>query len=178
MPFPALLPLLGAAGAVASSLGALREGKAAEQAGKFNARVAEENAQVAMQLARQEATQIERDNTLRLGAIRAQAGATGVTFSGSVIDLIGDVAAQGELQRQNAIFRGTLEARGFTITAQQQRAAGKAARKASFFKAAGALLGGASSFRDVGESLLAPKATFGTVPFTDGVEFSRKLERF
>lgn len=83
------------------------------QAANFNIKVALENAQIAREQARGEATQINRENVLRIGQARAAAGASGVTAAGSVIDVLGDIVTQGELERQQAFYVGELQARGF-----------------------------------------------------------------
>jgi len=128
-----------------SAIGSLRQGKAEEQAAEFNATVAEQNAQLATQRAGVAAKQKDRETRLRLGAIRASGGASGGTGTGSVIDILGDVATQGKLEEQEALFEGELEARSFRNTASLDRSAGKNARSASKFRAGSALLGGASS---------------------------------
>ena len=88
------------------------------QAANFNAKTAIENAAIAMEQARAKAKQITRGNMLRMGMLRAHAGASGFDAgSGSAVDVAGDVMAQGLLDRQNALYAGALQARGFSITA-------------------------------------------------------------
>lgn len=149
MAFVAALPAwvsvaMTVASTAVSVIGALRQGRAAQQSANHNAAIADRNAQIARQQAGQEAAQIARENRLRLGAARAKAGASGVTIEGSVVDVLGDLVSQGELTRQQALYRGEIRAMGFADTAGLERARGKGAKSASFFKAGSALLGGAT----------------------------------
>lgn len=140
--------------------------KAAKIEGAFareNAEFTRENGQIILSLAAQEAAQSDRASRLRLGSIRAAAGASGGRLhSGSIVDIISDTAAQGELEKQNILFRGRLglreeeqKAKGFDVQVQLQdirieaaekgaELAKSAAKSAGGFGVASALLGGAS----------------------------------
>lgn len=144
----AALPFMQIAGAVIAAIGALQQGQAAKAAGDYNARINEQNAQIARQNAADQARQVERENYLRLGAIKAAAGASGGdTGQGSVLDVLADTAAQGELEKQQTIYRGELAARGYTNTATLDRFSGEASSTASYWKAGGELLsGGAKAY--------------------------------
>lgn len=140
-PFTMALVVGGAS--VVSAVGAIQQGNAAKAAANYNATINMQNAEIARSNAAAEAGQISRENYLRLGAIRASAGRMGGSSSeGSVLDVLGDVAAQGELERQQALYQGELGARGFTNTATLDQFQGKAAQRASYFKAGSELLGG------------------------------------
>lgn len=145
---PALVPYIVAASAVVSAVSAIRQGNAAEAAANFNANVQEQNAAASRAQARQQAQQIDRENYLRLGAIRAAQGKSGgEAGQGSVLDVLGDVAAQGELDKQNAIYSGEMAARGYTNTANLDRESGSTASTNGYFKAGTELLsGGASAY--------------------------------
>jgi len=137
------IPYLIAASAVVSAVSAIQQGKAAKAAADFNATVNTQNAQIARSDAAGQAAQIERENALRLGAIRAAQGKSGgAADSGSVLDVLGDQAAQGELEKQYAIYQGEQRARGYTNTATLDTASGKAAQKAGYMKAGTELVGG------------------------------------
>lgn len=139
----AAVPYLVAASAVVSAVSAIRQGNAAEAAASFNARVAEQNAEASRAQARQQAQQIDRDNYMRLGAIRAAQGKSGgEAGQGSVLDVLGDVAAQGELEKQNAIYGGEMAARGYTNTASLERTSGGTALIGGYMKAGTELLSG------------------------------------
>ncbi len=139
----AAVPFIIAASAVVSAVGAIQQGKAAEAAANFNATVAQQNAQIVRTQAKADARQSERETYLRLGAIRAAQGKSGgAAGEGSVLDILGDTAAQGELEKQDIIYRGELRARGFTNDATLDIAQGKAAKTAGYLKAGTDLLSG------------------------------------
>lgn len=141
----AAVPFIQAAGAVIGAISAIQQGRAANAAAQYNATISEQNAAISRSDAAAQATQIERENTLRLGAIRAAQGrAGGAAGEGSVLDVLGDVAAQGELERQQAIYQGELRARGFTNTAQLDRFSGRQAQSAGYMRAGAELLSGGS----------------------------------
>lgn len=151
-------------GGAISAVGAIQQGRAESRAAKHNAaissqqaEVARQNAKFVKQQAKVQAGQVARINRLREGAIRAAAGASGVTQGGSVAEVLADVAAQGELERQQAIFEGDVQARGLLAEAAgaQSTAAldlmrGRAARTGSFLQAGASLFGGVSSFHRQG----------------------------
>ena len=130
-------------GAVAA-VGAIQQGQAAKAAANYNAQIADQNAAIARQQTELRDQQQARENYLRLGAIRAAAGANGNTNAGSVLDVVADVAMQGELQRQQIRYGGKLQERDFGNTAALDRTAGKQAVTNSMYQAGSDLLGGAS----------------------------------
>lgn len=143
----AALPFFQIAGAVISAIGALRQGQAQSNAARFNAQVNEQNAQIARQRAAAQAAQADRETYMRLGAIHAAAGASGGQASeGSVLDVIGDVAAQSELHKQNILYEGELAARGYTNTATLDTYGSEVAQTGSYLKAGSELLGGAVNY--------------------------------
>lgn len=140
------IPYLMIAAAGVTAVAAIQQGQAARAASKYNSAVQMQNAQLARAEAQRVHEQQSRENYLRLGAINAAAGKSGGSASeGSVLDVIGDVAAQGELQKQRILLGGELKARDYTNTAILDEFEGKQAQTSSYFKASGALLGGASS---------------------------------
>ena len=144
----AAIPWIQGAAAVVGALSAIQQGRAAQAAANYNATINEQNAQISRADAAIEATQVQRENALRLGAIRANQGASGgAAGEGSVLDVLGDVAAQGELERQFVLYQGEQRARGFTNTAQLDRYSGRQARSASYMRAGTELLsGGAAAY--------------------------------
>lgn len=142
-----ILPVLSVIGTVVSVIGAIQQGKAAKKAADYNATINLQNAQIARDNAQQQALQQDRQARLRIGAINAGQGKSGGTSEGSVLDVIGDVAGQNELERQNILYGGELTARGYTNTATLDTAQGKQAQQSSYYKAGGELLtGGASTY--------------------------------
>lgn len=139
----AAVPYIIAAGAAVTAYGAIQQGQAAKAAAQFNETVNTQNAELSRQEAADNARLQDRENYLRLGAVRAAQGkAGGAAGEGSVLDVIGMVAAQGEEERQRIVYAGELKARGFTNTATLDRQSGEQAVRSSYFKAGGELLGG------------------------------------
>jgi len=138
----AAIPWIMAASTAVSAYGAYQQGQAANAAAQYNAQINTQNAQIASQDAALQAQQQDRQNRLRLGSITAAQGASGFTGSGSVFDVLGDVAAQGELQKQNILYKGALNARGYTNTAALDVMQGQQAKTAGALKAGTNLLSG------------------------------------
>jgi hypothetical protein len=145
------------AGAAVSAIGQIQQGKAAKQAGEYNALTAERNALVARQQASAEATAQQREASQRLGAIRAAYGASGVTVEGSPLDVLSDSASLAELDRQTIEYKGSLRALGYEDTAALDRAQGKSAQRAGYMGAASSVLMGASDIAGK-----APKKSAGS----------------
>lgn len=141
--FADFLPMFQAAGTALSVFGSLQGGKAAKAAADFNQKINLQNAEIARQEASDQARVIDRQNYLLAGAIRAAQGASGGKQQGSVLDVIADAAAQGELEKQMVIYRGELKARGYTNTAMLDEMGGDAAQSGSYWKAGSELLSGA-----------------------------------
>ncbi len=133
------------ASAAVAAYSAVQQGKAAKATANYNAAISMQNAEIARADAAAQAAQQDRENYLRLGAIRtAQGKAGGAAGEGSVLDVLGDAAAQGELERQNIIYQGEQRARGAVNTANLDTFSGKQAQKAGYLKAGSELLSGAA----------------------------------
>src|SRR5574341_219322 len=142
----AAIPFVMVAAAAISAVAAVRQGQVAKAAAEYNARINEQNSQLSREEAAARAKQHDREMYQRLGAVRAAQGKNGgAAGEGSVLDVLGDVAAQGELERQYIIYSGELKARGYENTAAYEHAVGREAQRGASLRAAGELLGGASS---------------------------------
>jgi len=139
---PMLVQVAVGAAAAISAYGAYQQGQAAKQAAKFNANVAQQNAAAARANSLMQQQQQQRENYKRLGALRVAQAAAGGTAEGSFLDVLGESAAQGELERQNIAFRGEMEARGYTNTATLDLMQGKQAAKAGTTAATGEITKG------------------------------------
>lgn len=145
----AALPFIMIASTVFSVMSALNQGQAQNQAAQTNAAINDQNATIARQNAADKNVMNQRDNIMRLGAVRAAQGKSGgAGDSGSVLDVLGDVAAQGELDKQYTSYQGELQARGYTNTAALDRQSGQNAVTGSYFKAGSELLGGGAKVSD------------------------------
>lgn len=148
----AAIPYIMMAGAAVAAYGAIRQGQIAKATGEYNATLNSQNAKLAEQEADMLAKQQHRENYLRMGALRAAQGKSGgAAGEGSVLDIIGDVAAQGELENQMIQYRGELKARGYTNTAALDRFSGEQAQRSSYLQAGSALLSGAGSAYGAGQ---------------------------
>ena len=131
-------------GTFIAAYGALKQGQAQQQAADFNASIAQQNAGVARQQAAEQAQQQDIVNKQRIGSIIAAQGASGGDMSGSALDVVGNVAQQGKLATQQALYEGELSARGYSNTAAGQKFIGQQDASAGKWHAAGALIQGAS----------------------------------
>lgn len=142
----AAAPYLAAAGAAVSAIGAIQQGQSARAAARYNAKMAEDQAAQDRYEASVQAQQKARETYQRLGAIRAAQGKSGgAADAGSVLDVIGDVASQGELERQWILRGGEISATGRENTARLDRMQGRAAVTGSYLKAGSELLSGTSN---------------------------------
>lgn len=145
----AAIPYIMAAATAVQVVSSIQQGKAAKAAGDYNATVARQNAQMEREQTALATAQADREGRLRLGAIRAAQGASGgAAGEGSVIDVLGDVAAQNELERQNIAYRGESKARGYEGTARLEKAMGRTAVTSSYLKAGKELLSGSAATYD------------------------------
>ena len=140
------IPYLSAAAAGVSAYSAIRQGRAAEAAGEYNAEIQQQNAAFAREEADELVRIADRETYLRLGAIRAAQGANGgAANEGSVFDVLADTAAESERERQYIIRSGEMKARGFESTAGLELMEGRSARSASYLRAGSELLSGTSN---------------------------------
>lgn len=108
-----------------SSVGSLVGGFQQASADKENAKIADQNAQIAMDQAEQKAAAVRRDAVRLRGAQSAAAGASGITQDGSVQDVMADSATEAELDALNAIYEGKLAARGYKSQSRAYRTSAK-----------------------------------------------------
>ena len=107
------------------------------QAGQAQKKMAEYNAQVAQGTANYQAAR-QQDKTRRLMAsARVAVNKSGLTMSGSPLDVIADSAVQSELDHQAILRQGASQA-------AMDRTQGRIAQQAGYFGAASSLLSGAS----------------------------------
>lgn len=156
----AALPLiLTVASTAMSVVGAIQQGnaqeaqyKAQEQASTYNAQVSRNNAiaQNQQTAAREDAER--RQRRIQLGSARASMSQTGLTDTGSILDMFDQTAIDSELNVLNSRYEGNMAARGFNeqaaldeYGARTARANAKAASSAKWLNAGSALLSGASA---------------------------------
>lgn len=146
--------LLGAAITGASSIlkgiGDVAQGRAQDEAAQYNAQRDEQNAILAEQ---QAAANEQRFRVLALknqGSITAAYGASGVAATGSVLDVLGESAANAELDALTIRHNGQIKATNLRNDAAMERWKGGIARKLGYFGGASDLLAGAGKQLDTG----------------------------
>lgn len=136
---------LAGVGLAFQAVGSLYSGRQAKKQAGRDAAFAEENARLARQKAKAEASRIRDQGRRFIGAQRAQIGVSGIGIE-NFADVISDSAAQIEADALMAEWGGELEARGFTHEAESARAYGKSAQINSLFSAASSTLQGIGTY--------------------------------
>ena len=141
-----------------TAMGQMRQGEAQaaalrqqSQIAEFNARVAENNAILAQQAAEADADTIDRQRRIALAKQATGFAASGVVIDeGSTLEVLGDTAAEFEMDRLNRLHQGQVQSNAQRIqsTLDQNNAQGllsqsSAARSAGRSAAVGTVLGGA-----------------------------------
>ncbi len=143
----AALPAVMIAATAFQAIGSLQAGQANAAVANFNAGVARQNAAAARQEAAADEIAQRKEGVLRLGAIRAAYGASGVVGNeGSPLDVLANSAATAELDALNIRYKGERRALGFEQTASLDSMRAKTARTAGLAGAGAAILTGASKF--------------------------------
>lgn len=139
-----------------SSIGSLLAGQRQATADRYNADLASREADIARAQGVAEATQIQQNNRRMIGLAIANSGASGVDPNqGSPVNVVADLADQGELSRQLAIYRGDL--RGVSLDSKAAMLRSSAGSAAS----AGTLTAGTTFLTGYGKYLQtkAPKTS-------------------
>jgi hypothetical protein len=116
---------------------------------EYNAAVARQNAEVARQAAAQEEGEYRKRTRALMGSQIAQFGRAGVTMEGTPLEVLGETAAEAELNAQRLRYRGELEAWKYLSSANissaqaaQEMAYGEYAGRAGMLGAGTTLLTG------------------------------------
>lgn len=155
----ALPVILTVASTAFSVIGAIQQGNtnaananAQADAQTYNAQVSENNAIAANQQAGAREDAQRRQRRIALGSARAASAQSGLTDSGSILDMFDQSAIDSELDILNSRYEGQLTARGYTeqatldrFGAENSRNNASTARKAGWMNAGSALLSGASA---------------------------------
>jgi len=162
-----ILPILAIAGTVVSAAGSIYSGMAANAAGKYQQQVAEQNAKLASEAAKDSIERGKLENQAlgrkvaqAKGQQAAAAAANGVDLGYGTADVFRQDTEMLAREDQAALFKNIDErTRGFDIQASNYRAEGKAARFqgkqakiGSFFQAGSTLLSGASQAIKLGKT--------------------------
>jgi purine-nucleoside phosphorylase len=147
------------AAAAVSAAASVYSGYQQSQANKYNAEVAQQNAEQARLDGMAAADQQRRDNQRKFGASQAAYGASGVDMEGSPLSVMDDQFNEGTLsvlmQQHNAETKQNYyrnQSTGSQFAASQALAGG-------FVQGGAALIGGGAKAYGYGESANAGKAT-------------------
>jgi hypothetical protein len=131
--------------AAIGAAGAIQQSNAANAAAKFNAQMADREAQIRQQNAKVQEERFRREFERLQGRARAQIGMSGVSSTeGSPLDILEMNAMEAELDALTIRHNASLSAESLTLSGALQRMQGRAAKQAGMFNAAGALVGGAA----------------------------------
>lgn len=128
------------AGTVLSAGGSIYQGTKAKKAADSEAAQLEYAA--GQQRAASQRTAEEQRRQARLAISRTQAVAGGGGSDQTVVDLVGDMAGEGELRALTALYEGDDRAFGMERQAEARRREGKAARTAGYTRAVASVLRG------------------------------------
>lgn len=161
------ITLMAIAGTAISAVGTLASGVQAKKKADYEAKQQERMAGEARAVGQHNALARRREQELVESAALATAASQGGASDASVIDIFGDIAAEGERNVLTETYKGETQARQLEVGAHLTRFGGKQAMTAAMFDAAGSLLtGGSKIFQRHGAKASAPASTATAVPYT------------
>lgn len=140
----AAIPLMIGAGTGMQVIGALQQGRAAQNAAQYNASMMDQAATVERQQASVREDAQRQQARLLLGEQRAAFAQSGGGMGGSAGDVMQQSAINAELDALTMRYEGELRARGLNAQAEGERYSGRTAKQNSYFSAAGSILSGAA----------------------------------
>lgn len=144
--FAAAMPFITGASTVISTASTIQQGRAAQAAGEFNARVSEAEAKVAREQAARDEEALRRESTSLLGKQRAAIAEAGLSSGGTTGLLADQSAVLAELDALNIRYQGATRGTGLLSQAAASRFGGAQSRKAA------GLLAGAQLVSGVGDT--------------------------
>lgn len=138
-------PAIAIAGTVVSAYASQQKGEAESTTAKYNARLAEQEAQQRRQAAAIEAEQARERHDRTLAAARARYGASGVTMEGTPLLVMMRSEEEAILDVARIRARGAAEAQTLESQAALYKFAGKKAKQAGMLGAGASLLSGVGS---------------------------------
>lgn len=150
MAFFAAAPLLYSALALTavstgvSVYSSVQQGKAAEEAGEFNARIAEQEAASNQQRTHENIRRTRTRNRRYLSRQRALIAGRGISLEGSALQILGKSASNLELEAMDQLGASDLSVNKSMSQASMSRFNGQQAKGASNFQAGASLLSGFS----------------------------------
>lgn len=148
MPLPILKTALLLGGAALGAGGAIAEGTSQANALNAEAAAMDKRANEEKAAAQREAIQRRRQASVLLSRQQAVAASSGGTATDpTVLDVMGDTAAEGQYQSDVALYQGDVAAAGLQDQAAINRARARQARLAGFINAGSTMLNGFSSIK-------------------------------
>lgn len=132
------------------AIGALHAARSEADAADFNRDIEIRNSVLAKRETELDIIQLRRSAQKQIGGIRASIGASGITLSGSALDVLEDSTREAELDIHRRRFQGDLEVRGRLQNARRFTRQAADARTAGVINAASAILGGSSQAANAG----------------------------
>jgi hypothetical protein len=157
----AALPFVALAAAGVQAMGSVMQGQQQASADRYNAQVASQNA-AATQEQTAASEQIQQEQAQRtIGSTVANYGASGVVSNtGTPLDVLANSASNAERDRQNILYKGQLQAAGYTDQAQLDSASASNAGPNSIMKASGILMqAGANTYDKISGAGSSPNYT-------------------
>jgi hypothetical protein len=134
------------AGTALSAVGMVQQGQAQKKASEYQARQMEANAKTENALAQRRAMQERRKANILQSNLQARAAAGGGgALDPSIVDLGGDIAAEGEMRALSALWEGEERGKGLMAGAGAARYEGAQAARAGYMGAGATVLSGAGS---------------------------------
>ena len=128
-------------GVLTSVMGSVSQGRAADQAARFNAQHLQNQAAREREIGAHNARRIAEENKRLAGAQRALLAGTGRSLaSGSALLVQEDLAEEGEFNRRLAEDAGEVKARNLRQEAVLERMKGKSALTAGYYRGGTTLL--------------------------------------
>lgn len=140
------ISILTIVGTVVSVVGSVVGGMNAAKSDSYNAQVAAQNAMIARNTAEYQAQQQQRQARIKIGAIEANYGASGITMEGSPLDVLESSARNAELDRQAIIYQGQIRAAGYEDQATLDTMRESSDLSTGIFRGIGSLATSASDF--------------------------------
>lgn len=144
-------------GTVASSRSQVSDANNQAAIAEYNAKVADQEADMAIAQSRFNAGQIAAENKRKIAAQRAAYGAAGVTPEGTPLLVMSDAAAQDEIDQLAARYEGDVAATRARSSAQGSRYQAAMLRSAGKAKAQSTLLTGLGQAAGMGMSFFRPR---------------------
>ncbi len=122
--------------------GAMQQSNAASKAANYNRKIDLYNANVTEQQGQIAETQLRQETARRLGAIRANVGASGLS-GGSAADLLQESAYNAEMDALNIRYNAKTKATGYRMSAGLNASKAASEQTGGYLAASGILLAGA-----------------------------------